>query len=75
MDPKRLFRSQIQSGRKVPRSDLGPLRSAVVLDPVLWIVSISGLDPDSVGSLDPDPDTGGHKMTHIDRKKLINFSF
>ncbi len=35
--------------------------------------SVSGLDPDSMGSLDPDPDLGGQKMNHKNKKKLIKF--
>jgi hypothetical protein len=29
------------------------------------------LDPDSIGSVDPDP--GGEKMTHKSRKKIMKF--
>jgi hypothetical protein len=32
------------------------------------------VDPDSIRSVDPDPDSG-QKMTHKDRKKLRNFMF
>ncbi len=39
--------------------------------PVLWIGS--GLDPDSTGSLYPDP--GGQKITQKNWKQLINFIF
>jgi hypothetical protein len=37
----------------------------------------SGLDPDSIGSVDPDPESGSRsrraKMTHKSRKKLKKF--
>jgi hypothetical protein len=38
---------------------------------------VDGLNTDSMGSLDLDldPDPGGQKMTHKNRKKLINFNF
>ncbi len=32
------------------------------------------LDPDSMGTLDPDPDLEGQKMTHKNTKKLINLN-
>jgi hypothetical protein len=39
----------------------------------------SGLDPDLMGSPDPDCESGSgslrEKMTHKNRKKLINFMF
>jgi hypothetical protein len=31
----------------------------------------SGLDLDSMGFLDPDPDSGGQIMAHKNRKKLV----
>ncbi len=39
--------------------------------------SVSGLNPDSIGSVDPDPDSESRraKMTHKSRKKLNNFMF
>jgi hypothetical protein len=37
----------------------------------------SGLDPDSIGSVDPDSESGSRraKMTHKSRKKFRNFMF
>ncbi len=50
------------------------------LDPI-WIGSRSGLDPESIRSVDPDPDSESAsgsrraKMTHKNRKKFRNFIF